>query len=483
MHMERATGTLTIENGPDNCALYFLFGHLFHASGASGLGEDVVIDALGWQAGNFRFDPRAKLPAEETIKASPADLISEASKRGQAQPAGAGNGSAWASSGAEGGAADYGSYSHQTAYAPEAPAPESHAGSEASSAEAPQWDQAAAAQWDQGYGVPAEEPAHDPGYTSAWGTSAEPASTDAWTASTESAPVDASSEAPAAWTTPTWEPPAPPAEAETTEPAGTATWSPEEAPAAWAEAAAPEPVPTAVAEPEPADAAWSEPAVSESAVPLVAGAAFVAPLTTMYPLPAGRNVYEGLKSAFVDFPKLLRSLRADGHTGYIRLNGDEFSCVLLFNGGEVLDALANDAGLTSGEAAFQRFRHHMEASAGLLDVVELSSETVTAVAQLLAAHPMYTGLLGRFVNFGALLEHLEEEKVEGSVLVAGSEMGVILLATGTVIGAYTETERELATKADAVSTLAAEPAARIEVRSGGYSGGGLDVDAALSRPI
>ena len=81
MQAERATGTLTIDNGGDSCSLYFLFGHLFHASGPSGQGEEVVIDALGWDDGSYQFDPRAKLPAEETIKASPAELIAAAESR------------------------------------------------------------------------------------------------------------------------------------------------------------------------------------------------------------------------------------------------------------------------------------------------------------------------------------------------------------------------------------------------------------------
>ena len=81
MQAERATGTLTIDNGGDSCSLYFLFGHLFHANGPGGQGEEVVIDALGWDDGSYQFDPRAKLPAEETIKASPAELIAAAESR------------------------------------------------------------------------------------------------------------------------------------------------------------------------------------------------------------------------------------------------------------------------------------------------------------------------------------------------------------------------------------------------------------------
>src|SRR5579884_4293649 len=102
MQSERATGTLALDHDGESASLYFLFGHLFHASGAGGQGEDVVIRALGWDDGQYQFDPRAKLPAEETIKSSPAELLSAAQSRQGGltepvtapEPAWAGNGSA-----------------------------------------------------------------------------------------------------------------------------------------------------------------------------------------------------------------------------------------------------------------------------------------------------------------------------------------------------------------------------------------------------
>src|SRR5207253_2384053 len=105
MQAERATGTLSLENGADTCSLYFLFGHLFHASGPGGQGEDVVIGALGWRDGAYQFDPRAKLPAEETIKASPAELIAQAESREAPTPVAAGavaaDGPGWGTRAAE----------------------------------------------------------------------------------------------------------------------------------------------------------------------------------------------------------------------------------------------------------------------------------------------------------------------------------------------------------------------------------------------
>ena len=73
---ERATGTLTLrQNGARSTTLYFLFGHLFHAMGESGSGDDAVLHALDWSAGEFDFDAKAKLPADETVRSSIPELL------------------------------------------------------------------------------------------------------------------------------------------------------------------------------------------------------------------------------------------------------------------------------------------------------------------------------------------------------------------------------------------------------------------------
>src|SRR5713101_7589994 len=81
---ERSTGPLTLRNGNgESTALYFLFGHLFHAEGNGKAGDDAVLNALGWTKGEFEFDAKAKLPADETVKAGIPELVhaAEASPR------------------------------------------------------------------------------------------------------------------------------------------------------------------------------------------------------------------------------------------------------------------------------------------------------------------------------------------------------------------------------------------------------------------
>ena len=56
---ERSTGTLTVRDGSgESAALYFLFGHLFHAESNGKAGDDAVIRALAWTNGEFEFDAK-----------------------------------------------------------------------------------------------------------------------------------------------------------------------------------------------------------------------------------------------------------------------------------------------------------------------------------------------------------------------------------------------------------------------------------------
>jgi len=84
---ERSTGTLTVRNGSGKSAsLYFLFGHLFHAQSDGMAGDDAVVSALTWNRGEFEFDPKAKLPSDETVKAAIPELV-QAAESTPAQPA------------------------------------------------------------------------------------------------------------------------------------------------------------------------------------------------------------------------------------------------------------------------------------------------------------------------------------------------------------------------------------------------------------
>ena len=84
---ERSTGTLIVRDGNGQSAsLYFLFGHLFHAQGGGKSGDEAVVSALHWTRGDFEFDAKAKLPADETVKAGIPELVHAAQRAAPAEP-------------------------------------------------------------------------------------------------------------------------------------------------------------------------------------------------------------------------------------------------------------------------------------------------------------------------------------------------------------------------------------------------------------
>src|SRR5229473_2138398 len=86
---ERSTGTLIVSNGNgQSTSLYFLFGHLFHAQGDGRSVDDAVVNVLNWSRGDFEFDAKAKLPADETVKAGIPELVHAAETAPREAPAG-----------------------------------------------------------------------------------------------------------------------------------------------------------------------------------------------------------------------------------------------------------------------------------------------------------------------------------------------------------------------------------------------------------
>jgi Domain of unknown function (DUF4388) len=324
---QRATGTLQVRNGGEAFSLFFLFGHLFHAYGNGSQGEEAVFTPLSWRQGDYTFDPKSKLPTEETITAPTADILAEAKRRGVP-------------------GADNGPAPERTAQAPSQPA-----------------------------------------------------------------------------------------------------------------APAPAPAASQVSE---------RPVVSQPTPPALAAAPEDGPpATELYPLPVGKLVYESLKTAFVDFPKLLRSLSSDRLTGYLRLTGLASRGMILFYQGSLIESFYDGGAVVStGRTAFSLFKNDVDRGEGSMDVIELSSEVVTAIYQLLTAPTILQGLLARFVDIRALLQYLQEEKIHGSLLVrAPEEMGIVLLRDGQLLGAFTRGQPQLVQDPEIVTRLCADSKTRIEVKA------------------
>ncbi|HVH64904.1 MAG TPA: DUF4388 domain-containing protein [Candidatus Acidoferrum sp.] len=76
--LAKATGILTVTSGGQNCAICFLFGHVFHAACGSVTGEDAIRMAMQWPSPDLNFNPKAQLPLAETITRPIPDILNAA---------------------------------------------------------------------------------------------------------------------------------------------------------------------------------------------------------------------------------------------------------------------------------------------------------------------------------------------------------------------------------------------------------------------
>jgi hypothetical protein len=424
------------QNGEQPTTLYFLFGHLFHAVGNGMAGDDAVVGALNFSSGEFDFDAKAKLPADESVKSSIAELV----KRAGAERSGRGP---WTT--------------------PPRPAP------------APQ--------------PPVSNPPPPPAILRAAGESAPPPMPAPQPAPQAKAPpalptppptpmpppLDGGMMGPPPMPPPAPQPPPPvqqPPPAHQPPPAPPPAMSHAPAPPPPASPAAPRQQPPARAG-VPVPRAQPAPASPQQApvAPSTAGLKY-RPLPPRerepIPVPAGQVMYDSLKTSFVDFPRLLTTLQREGYTGYVRLLTDSASGLIYFRQGTVLECVF-DSGrdpLETGRGALQRFDQEVMRGQGVLDVVGLSAELIDGLYELTVAQPIYTELYAAWVDLNAFLAFLEDRKLTGSLMVrSDAATGVIIFDQGRLRGAYTSEDREVTSRADMVLSLCRDPNAMIEVKA------------------
>jgi hypothetical protein len=417
MQQERATGTLSLASNGSQCSLHFLFGHLFHAVGGSAEGEPAVIDALSWRDGEFSFNPRAKLPPEETINSSTEDLLAVWRNGHASQPVAAAEVSvtvaAAVSPSSNGEAADDLDSDDEdwldTVASGEMPA-ETAPFPPPAAAPAPSLERAFAAPARQ---VPASTPLSSPKpevATPSWPASRQPTS-------------------------------AAPASAEATRPAPTSR-----------EATVPP---------------SSGPPAGGAARP-VAGSS-KSQLSLVIPMPSGTSLHSGLKASFLNFPMLLKTLTQDGFSGYVSIAGEKDSRNIghiLFRDGAVIQAQHRSGGsYRRHKAALQEVVRGVAAGEGLIDAIEITPDLAESVSGLIVANTVFLQLPSRIVDFDALVEYVEEQPLTGGILVTSGQdqVSVVLLSEGHAKGSYSLLSPELSEGPGIAAAACGERDARIDV--------------------
>jgi hypothetical protein len=184
-------------------------------------------------------------------------------------------------------------------------------------------------------------------------------------------------------------------------------------------------------------------------------------------VPSGAPLYESLSARFIAFDRMTSTLGQGGYSGYVRVLGPGMNGILLFRNGKMIDCLWRDHGeLSQGEPAEARARSLMESGDAMVDIVDLQAELVDSLHHLASGATSYPEMYASWVNFKGLVDFLKEREFTGTVSIkSGSGGGVLMLRNGELDGAFTTGSRELSTDDGEVLALAADPKARIEVRT------------------
>src|SRR5260221_6073724 len=184
-------------------------------------------------------------------------------------------------------------------------------------------------------------------------------------------------------------------------------------------------------------------------------------------VPSGAPLYESLSARFIAFDRMTATLGQGGYSGYVRVLGPGVNGILLFRNGKMIDCLWRDRGeLSQGEAAEATARSLMHSGDAMVDIVDLQAELVDSLHSLASGATSYPEMYASWVNFKGLVEFLKERDFSGTVSIkSDSGGGVLMLRQGELDGAFTTGSRELSTDDGEGLALAADPQARIEVRT------------------
>jgi hypothetical protein len=423
MQQERATGTLSLASNGSQCSLHFLFGHLFHAVSGDGDGEPAVVDALSWRDGEYSFNPRAKLPPEETINSSTEDLLALWRNGRESHPA---------ISSAE---------VTVTVAAAATSAAKGDLGDDTHSSDEDWLDTVASGEISAEVGEPADIP----------------------TFQTPAPPVPALERA--------FAPPLPAVAASTSAPTPRATSATANWPASRSTATK-APAPTERSRAAGATRSATPPA--SAPLPATSGARPVAgatksQLSLVIPMPSGASLHSGLKASFLNFPMLLKTLNQDGFSGYVSVTGEKDSRNvghILFREGAIIQAQQRSAGsYRRHKAALQEVVRGVGAGEGLIDAIELPAELVESVGGLVVGNTLFLQLPSRIVDFDALVDFVEEQPLTGGILVTSGQdqVSVALLSEGRAKGSFSSINPDLIEGPGVAAAACGEREARIDV--------------------
>lgn len=156
-------------------------------------------------------------------------------------------------------------------------------------------------------------------------------------------------------------------------------------------------------------------------------------------LPKGRPLHQDLGTAYVKMDHLIRELKEEGFSGYLRLDNPSFSGILFFEQGKISGAYTEPPSSNPLLAIMEE-----SSKEGTVNVYGLPPEVVYILASSTHGEDVYGKLPLEIINMDRLMERLERDSFTGVMrLEDDEEVLMVLLFEGGAVEYLYEGEEAL----------------------------------------
>jgi hypothetical protein len=153
-------------------------------------------------------------------------------------------------------------------------------------------------------------------------------------------------------------------------------------------------------------------------------------------LPKGLVVNENMSTTYINLGELLLDLKGNSFTGYVQITFLDYTGVLFFDGGNVINGAESSGGKrTAGAAAVNRIIKKAADKDGAVSVYEFPSSMVTTLSVVAQSEAVYKDLTTDLTTLDRLLAKLSDERLTGCIEVRASDgsSGIVFLQEGDAV--------------------------------------------------
>lgn len=186
-------------------------------------------------------------------------------------------------------------------------------------------------------------------------------------------------------------------------------------------------------------------------------------------LPKGIPVKEKVNPARVNLPEAMEKLAENSFSGYLRFDSPIGTGVIIFEEGRLISAMMQEVDGDEKIIAYDAITRIFEISIlgnAVLNIYRLSPEMSMSIHALLHGEYIYRGQDLKLIDIRSLLGKIRNEHICGCLRIYTQErVALIFYEMGSALGFFHDGSTELETTADTSMSVAALPAAKLDLLS------------------